>query len=156
MRHYDVMSLGCGISTSLCRRLLAEHSVARQETTVQQALCCHCIRLHRSSQSDAYTWHLRTKRFVTMLTYMHRIIESCVFSLIDMPLFAMQASQYMSIYVALHCFVHDLVTWYLRLCTWYLGSTTQCVTNHSLFARLIHNFDWRVYQFFLPARLALV
>ena len=91
-----------------------------------------------------------------MLTYMHRMIEGRIFSLIDMPLIAMQASQYMSIYVALRRFARDLVTWYLRLRTWYLGSTTQCVRNHSLFARLIHDFDWRVYQFFLPARLALV
>ena len=91
-----------------------------------------------------------------MLTYMHRMIEGRIFSLIDMPLIAMRASQYMSIYVALRRFARDLVTWYLRLRTWYLGSTTQCVRNHSLFARLIHDFDWRVYQFFLPARLALV
>ena len=91
-----------------------------------------------------------------MLTYMHRMIEGRIFSLIDMPLIAMRASQYMSIYVALRRFARDLVTWYLRLRTWYLGSTTQCVRNHSLFARLIHDFDWRIYQFFLPARLALV
>ena len=91
-----------------------------------------------------------------MLTYMHRMIEGRIFSLIDMPLIAMRASQYMSIYVVLRRFAHDLVTWYLRLRTWYLGSTTQCVRNHSLFARLIHDFDWRVYQFFLPVRLALV
>ena len=91
-----------------------------------------------------------------MLTYMHRMIEGRIFSLIDMPLIAMRASQYMSIYVALRRFARDLVTWYLRLRTWYLGSTTQCVRNHSLFARLIHDFDWCVYQFFLPARLALV
>ena len=45
---------------------------------------------------------------------------------------------------------------YLCLHTWCLGSMTQCVRNHSLFARLIHDFDWRVYQFFLPVRLALV
>jgi hypothetical protein len=83
-----------------------------------------------------------------MLTYMHRMIEGRIFSLIDMPLIAMRASQYMSIYLALRRFAHDLVTWYLRLRTWYLGSTTQCVRNHSLFARLIHDFDWRVYQFF--------
>ena len=91
-----------------------------------------------------------------MLTYMHRMIICCIFSLIDMPLIAMRASQYMSIYVVLCRFVRNLVTWYLRLRTWYLGSMTQCVRNHSLFARLIHNFNWRVYQFFLPARLALV
>ena len=93
---------------------------------------------------------------MTMLTYMHRMIEGCIFSLIDMPLIAVRASQYMSIYVALRRFARDLVTWYLHLRTWYLGSTTQCVRNHSLFARLIHEFDWRVYQFFLPACLALV
>ena len=97
------------------------------------------------------------KHFVTMLIYMHRMVEGCVFSLINMPLIAMRAGQYMSIYVAaaLIC-MHKLVTWYLRLHTWYLGSMTQCIRNHSLFARLIHNFDWRIYKFFLPARLALV
>ena len=91
-----------------------------------------------------------------MVIYMHKMIEGHVLSLIDMPLIAMRASQYMSIYVGLRRFARDLVSWYLRLHTWYLGSTTQCIRNHSLFARLIHNFDWRVYQFFLPARLALV
>ena len=30
------------------------------------------------------------------------MIEGCIFSLINMPLIAMWASQYMSIYVALH------------------------------------------------------
>ena len=91
-----------------------------------------------------------------MVIYMHRMVEGCVFSLIDMPLIAMRASQYMSIYVALRRFAHDLVIWYLHLRTWYLGLTTQCIRNHSLFARLIHDFHWRVYQFFLPAHLALV
>ena len=80
-----------------------------------------------------------------MLTYMHRMIEGRIFSLVDMPLIAMRASQYMSIYVALRRFVRDLVTRYLRLRIWYLGLTTQCIRNHSLFARLIHDFDWRVY-----------
>ena len=75
------------------------------------------------------------------------MIEGCIFSLINMPLIAMRASQYMSMYVALRRFARDLVTWYLRLRTWYLGSTTQYVRNHSLFARLIHDFDWSVYQF---------
>ena len=91
-----------------------------------------------------------------MLTYMHRMIEGCILSLINMPLIAMRASQYMSIYVALHRFARNLVTWYLGLRTWYLGSTTQFVRNHSLFARLIHNLDWHVNEFFLPARLVLV
>ena len=66
------------------------------------------------------------------------MIEGRIFSLINMPLIAMRASQYMSIYMALRRFAHDLVTWYL-------GATTQCVRNHSLFARLIHDFNWRVY-----------
>ena len=96
------------------------------------------------------------KHFVTMLTYMHRMTEGRIFSLIDMPLIAMQASQYMSIHVVLRRFAHDLVTWYLRLHTWYLGSTTQCVRNHSLFARLIHNLDWHIYELLLPAPLVLV
>ena len=84
------------------------------------------------------------------------MVEGRIFSFIDMPLIAMRASQYMSIYVALHRFARNLVTWYLRLHTWYLGSTTQCVRNHSIFSRLIHNPNWCVYQFFLPACLALV
>ena len=70
-----------------------------------------------------------------MLTYMHRMIEGRIISLIDMPLIAVRASQYMSIYVALRRFAHDVVTWYLRLRTWYLGLMIQCVRNHSLFAR---------------------
>ena len=41
------------------------------------------------------------KRFVTMVTYMHKMIEGRVFSLINMPLIAMQAGQYMSIYMVL-------------------------------------------------------
>ena len=40
--------------------------------------------------------------------------------------------------------------------TWYLGSMTQCIGNHSLFARLIHNLNWRVNKFFLPACLGLI
>ena len=47
-----------------------------------------------------------------MLTYMHRMIEGRIFSLIDMPFIAVWASQYMSIYVALCRFARDLVTWY--------------------------------------------
>ena len=80
-----------------------------------------------------------------MLTYIHRMVEGCVFSLINMPLIAMQSGQHLFIYVALGLFMYNLVTWYLCLRTWYLGSTTQCIRNHSLFARLIHDFDWRVY-----------
>ena len=49
-----------------------------------------------------YTLHLKTKHFVTILIYIHRVIEGCIFSLINMPLIAMRAGQYMSIYVVLH------------------------------------------------------
>ena len=48
------------------------------------------------------------------------------------------------------------VLWWVGTRAWYLGSTTQCIRSHSLFARLIHKLDWRVNEFFLPALLALV
>ena len=91
-----------------------------------------------------------------MLIYMHRMVEGQVLTLIDMPLIAMRAGQYMSIYMVLHLFAHDLVTRYLCLRTWYLGSMTQCIRNHRLFTRLIHNLDWHINEFFLPACLVLV
>ena len=91
-----------------------------------------------------------------MLTYVQRVIERRVFSLIDMPLVAVWTGKYLSIYMALRYFARDLVTWYPCLRAWYLGSTTQCVRNHSLLTRLIYNFDWRIDEFFLSARLALI